>query len=297
MREKRALSTPKRILFAILGLVFIVGAACDLGGVIPSRVQLGQPEATKQKLFDGITYERIVRQEPRLMVIHVVTVDLKTEGLKTLVTPGDPEAARPLSARTTSDFLNDFGMSIAVNGDAFEPWRDLGPLGYSPQAGEGVSPIGFAASRGTTYSQDTDEEPTLYIYQNNKASMNGLTGKIYNAISGNLLLVWNGAAVEGLNASEAEPRTAVGLDRPGRRLVIVVVDGRQAGYSEGATLTELAQILVDQKAYRAMNLDGGGSSTLVVEENGEAKLLNSPVHGGNPGTERAVGNHLGFAAK
>ena len=121
--------------------------------------------------------------------------------------------------------------------------------------------------------------------------------EIYNAISGNLLLVWNGAAVEGLNASEAEPRTAVGLDRPGRRLVIVVVDGRQAGYSEGATLAELAQIIVEQKAYRAMNLDGGGSSTLVVEENGEAKLLNSPVHGGNPGTERPVGNHLGFAAK
>jgi hypothetical protein len=285
-------------LFYIIAFVALIGAACDLGSVIPTSVQFGQPDSTKETLFKGIVYERIVRQEPRLMVIHVVTVDLKAEGIKALVTPGNPDADSPLSARTTSDFLNDFSMSIAVNGDAFTPWNDMGALGYYPHPGEGIDPIGFAASSGSIYSQDTDEEPTLYIYKTNKASIDGLIGKIYNAISGNLLLLRNGNIVEGLNANNAEPRTAVGLDRAGRRLIIIVVDGRQSGYSQGATLAELAQLLLDNKAFRGINLDGGGSSTLVkAGANGEAILLNSPIHGGNPGSERPVGNHLGISAK
>ncbi len=288
----------KKSIFGMVLLIAFVGMACDLGGIIPTSVQFGQPESTKETLFKGIVYERIVQQDPRLMVIHIVTIDLKAEGIKVLVTPGEANTNPALTARTTSDFLEDFDMSLAINGDAFNPWNDYGPLGYYPHAGEGVSPIGFAASRGSIYSQDTDEEPTLYIYKTNKASIDGIIGKIYNAISGNLLLLRNGNIIEGLDNSEAEPRTAVGLDRAGRRLIIVVVDGRQSGYSQGATVAEIAQILKEHKAFRGINMDGGGSSTLVkANSNGEAELLNSPVHGGNPGTERPVGNHLGISAK
>ena len=290
--------TPVRILLIFISLLALVGLACDLAAAIPTNVQIGQPEPSKETLFKGIVYERIVRQEPRPMVIHVVTVDLKAEGLSVLVTPGDPEANRPLTARSTSQFLSEFNLSLAINGDAFEPWNDYGPLGYSPQAGEAVSPIGFAASKGTIYSEDTDEEPTLYIYQNNKASIDGLVGRIYNAISGNELLLKNGEVVEGLSASDADPRTAVGLNRAGSKLIIVVVDGRQTGYSEGASLLDLAAIMLEKGAFRAINLDGGGSSTLVVAgDNGEPVILNSPIHGGSPGNERPVGNHLGFGTK
>ncbi|MCL5428244.1 MAG: phosphodiester glycosidase family protein [Chloroflexi bacterium] len=279
-------------------IVILTSIACDLSRFNPTRVQLGQPEPEKRQLFQGITYERIVRQSPRPMVIHVVTVDLKASGIKTLVTQGDPNQARPLSAKTTSQFLEDNNLQLAINGDAFTPWQDLGPLGYSPKPGERVTPQGFAASKGTVYSQDTDEQPTLYIYKNNKTSMNALTGKVYNAVSGFELILWNGNIRDGLNNSDTDPRTAVGLNRAGNKLIIVVVDGRQPGYSEGATLAELAQILAEHKAYSAMNLDGGGSSTLVIEgENGEPQVLNSPVHQGIPGNERPVGNHLGFSAK
>ena len=274
----------------------LVGLACDIGGLIPRLGGFGQPEPTKETLFQGITYERIVRQEPRLMVIHVVTIDLRAGGIEPLVTPGDPDAEQPSKARTTSDFLSDYNLQLAVNGDAFTPWRDLGPLGYYPRPDDPVTPNGFAASRGTIYSQDSDEQPTLYIYPTNKASINGLTGRIYNAVSGYQLLAWNGDAVEGLSDRDPEPRTAIGLDRPGRRMIIVVVDGRQSGYSEGATLAEMAQLLVEHRAYRGMNMDGGGSSTLVIERNGGPEVLNSPVHQGIPGNQRPVANHLGFSA-
>jgi hypothetical protein len=284
--------------FSILVLLLSAAIACDLGGLNPTSVQLGQPEPTQRRLFDGIVYERIVRQQPRPMVIHVVTVDLKADGIDSLVTGGDPDASRPLEAETTSEFLADNNLQLAINGDAFTPWYDLGILGYAPKDGEHVSPLGFAASHGVTYAQDTDEQPTLYLYQNNKASMNVLNGRIYNAISGYELLLWNGDIVEGLDNSRVDPRTAVGLNRAGSKLIIVIVDGRQPGYSEGATLAEMAQILLEQKAFSAMNMDGGGSSTLVIEgEDGEPEVLNSPIHQGIPGNERPVGNHLGFSAR
>lgn len=289
-----------RLLFltsAVL-LLALAAAACDLSGLNPTSIQIGQPGPEKRQLFQGITYERIVRQSPRPMVIHVVTIDLKANGIKTLVTQGNPDEARPLSAKTTSQFLKDNNLQLAINGDTFTPWHDLGPLGFSPKPGERVTPTGFAASKGVVYSQDSDEQPTLYIYQNNKASMNALIGKVYNAVSGFPLLLWNGDIVDGLNSSDVDPRTAVGLNRAGNKLVIIIVDGRQPGYSEGATYAELAQLLLDHRAWSGMNLDGGGSSTLVIEgDNGEPVVLNSPVHQGIPGNERPVGNHLGFSAK
>jgi hypothetical protein len=55
------------------------------------------------------------------MVIHVLTIDLRASGIELLVTPGDPEAELSSKARTTSQFLTEFGLQIAVNGDGFEP--------------------------------------------------------------------------------------------------------------------------------------------------------------------------------
>jgi hypothetical protein len=283
-------------------------------------------------LYPGITYSRQVRRDPRPLVIHAVTVELKTPGVELLVTPGEAQAELPLEARTTSQFLEEFGVQVAINGDGFTPWRSFNLLDYYPRTGDLVEPIGFAASQGTIYSQDTDSEPTLYLSRTNAARIGSPAGRVYNAISGNLLLVKDGKPAAGLEASippelqtenrhsekrpkrekpEEEqtpgpqagepdlpqPRTAAGLDKSGRRLFLVVVDGRQPNYSQGATLAELAEILVALGAHTALNLDGGGSSVMVVEgSGGKARVLNSPIDRGLPGLERAVGNHLGVFA-
>lgn len=78
------------------------------------------------------------------------------------------------------------------------------------------------------------------------------------------------------------PRSAVGVTSDGDFL-LAVVDGRQ-WISRGCTLTEWAQILIDFGAVDAINLDGGGSSALVI--NGE--LMNSP----SDGSERPVGSAI-----
>ncbi|HET7143505.1 MAG TPA: phosphodiester glycosidase family protein, partial [Anaerolineales bacterium] len=87
----------------------------------------------------------------------------------------------------------------------------------------------------------------------------------------------------------------IGINHNGRWLYLVVVDGRQPFYSTGATYKELADILLDLGADEAMALDGGGSSTMVIQgDNGQPLVLNSPIDSFIPGRERAVANHLGI---
>lgn len=65
-------------------------------------------------------------------------------------------------------------------------------------------------------------------------------------------------------AAARHPRTAVGYDVDGRQLWLVVVDGRQAPHSTGMTLPELADLFEALGVEEALNLDGGGSTTLVI---------------------------------
>jgi hypothetical protein len=251
------------------------------------------PIPSKQKLFDGaVTYHRRVYYFPRIMIAHVLVIDMKAGGVGLLVTPPDrADGSPPLDARTTSQFLDEFDLQIAVNGDGFHPWWSRGPLDYYPQPGDPVTPNGFAASGGKAYAEG--DEPILYIGRRNALSFRE-PGKVINAIGGDRYLVLNGQPVPGLDDSERDPRTAVGFNKNGRWLILVVVDGRQPFYSEGATFFELAGILLAHGAHFGMSLDGGGSSTLVIEgQNGQPVILNSPIDQYIPGRERPVANHLG----
>ncbi|MFD1736820.1 phosphodiester glycosidase family protein [Bacillus salitolerans] len=91
-------------------------------------------------------------------------------------------------------------------------------------------------------------------------------------------------------AKERAPRTAVAMDATGSKVFFVTVDGRQPGYSTGMNLTEFAEYLVSLGVNRAINLDGGGSTTLATRRYGAhyATLANSP----SDGRERAVSTIL-----
>jgi hypothetical protein len=256
----------------------------------------------KQTLYEGVIYRRVVRVFPRPLIAHVLIIDTKAKGIEFLVTPPDADGDKPLKARTTSQFLEEFGLQIAVNGDKFLPWWSRGPADYYPHVGDPVAPVGFSASKGKVYwTGDVEEagvEPTLYINRRNVLSFNNRPSRVHHAISGDRMIVVKGQVAPDLNDKELEPRTALGTNRNGRYLYIVVVDGRQPFYSEGATFVDLAELLIDQGVFMGMSLDGGGSSTLVVEgKNGEPRILNSPIDLYLPGRERPVGNHLGIYIK
>lgn len=256
------------------------------------------PVPMKQKLYEGVTYRRVVRYFPRPMIAHILTVDTKVKGIEFLVTPPDSEGEAPLKARTTSQFLQEFNLQIAINGGGFSPWWSRGPGDYYPHVGDPIAPAGLTASKGNVYWTDDEEEgvaPALFISRRNALSFNNKPNRVHSAISGDRMVLLKGEIVADLDDKELDPRTALGINRNGRYLYLVVVDGRQPFYSEGATFAELAQLLIDQGAYAGMSLDGGGSSTMVVEgENGRPTILNSPIDHYIPGTERPVGTHLGI---
>jgi hypothetical protein len=285
------------VLSAILILALCVGGygLYDRGRPAPIPV--------REELYDGVTYQRVVHALPRPMIAHILSIDTKRNNASFLVTPPDSEGDTPLNARTTSQFLEEFDVQIAVNGDGFTPWWSNSPADYYPHVGDPVTPLGYSASSGKVYwlgknEGDVGIEPTLYISRRNALTFNIRPDRLGNAISGDRMLVVKGEVVPGLDDVERDPRTAVGINRNGRHLYIVVVDGRQPFYSEGATFAELAEILRRQGAFMAMAMDGGGSSTLVVEgEQGLPKILNTPIDNYIPGRERPVGNHLGIYIK
>jgi hypothetical protein len=275
-------------------IVWLISFLCVICVLIIYYAGRPLPLPVRIQLFNGVIYYRRVHINPRLLIAHIITVDLTTPGLKFLVTPGDPNIDLPLEARTTSDFLQEFGAQVAVNGDGFTPWHTSGFFDYYPHPGDRVTPNGTAISQGVMYHEDPTH-PTLYITASNHVGFSPPAEESkYNAISGDRMLVENGVAVPGLEDDITAPRTAIGIDGEGNKLVIVVVDGRQFLYSQGATMAELADILIYYGAESAMNLDGGGSSTIAMESGLGVKVLNSPIDRKIPGFERAVGNHLGI---
>ncbi|MFC6712864.1 phosphodiester glycosidase family protein [Branchiibius cervicis] len=109
------------------------------------------------------------------------------------------------------------------------------------------------------------------------------------AVGGSQVLIKDGRATGAQQVAAA--RTAVGVSKDGTRLWIVSVDGRVAD-SPGQTLEQLTALLLDQGAWQALNLDGGGSTTLVARPAGTSalQLIDRP----SDGTERKVTNALVF---
>ena len=107
------------------------------------------------------------------------------------------------------------------------------------------------------------------------------------AISGNKVLLLGGVrrVVDDL---EMHPRTAIGIDKDTGQVLMLVVDGRQ-DFSRGLTMVELANLMTSLGAEDALNLDGGGSSTLIAPDpTGVIGVRNSP----SDGFERHVANGL-----
>jgi len=261
------------------------------------------PVPVKEEVMKGVTYIRLVRYLPHSVVAHVLVIDRRDRKPQFLVTPPDDdiEGDGVIKARTTSQFLEEFGMHIAINGDGFFPWWSRSPVDYYPHVGDPVTPNGVAASKGDRYAnglQDVSPEPTLYISRGGELVFNRVPGNIYNAISGDRMLIQGGEIISGLDDTEIDPRTAIGTNRNGRFTYLVVVDGRQPFYSEGVTYVELAELLKELGVFNGMSFDGGGSSTMVIKgENGEPVILNSPIDSYIPLRERPVANHLGVFIK
>jgi exopolysaccharide biosynthesis protein len=255
-------------------------------------------------LFVGIDYSRMPAvAEDMLQAIHVLRIDLRQPGIALEVTAGDRSAGREFRAQTTSEFLVRGGMSAAVNGGFFSPFKggSFGGEDYYPRAGDPVDVLGLSMHAGKVDSAPEADPKringTVCIRKPATVSIvrgQGCPPGTDEAMAAGPLLLANGSPqAHTLSLTARHPRTAFGLSADRKTAWMVVVDGRQPLWSAGATLPELAEIFRRLGAADALNLDGGGSSAMVISGDGAARVLNSPVHVGIPGLERPSANHLG----
>ncbi|MEA5468145.1 phosphodiester glycosidase family protein [Spirulina sp. 06S082] len=256
----------------------------------------------QEQLFQGISYQRIPYSQPRPFLVHVVTIDLTVAGVQVLVTPGSPaKDGKEFNAQTTGDFLKTQQLQLAINGSYFQPFYTKHPLDFYPKSGDRVNVLGQSISDGIAYSSPQGGWNVLCFSPQNRATIESdrCPSDTLQGLAGGYILILEGKPArqyQGRELTDLYPRMAVGVDRQGKKLWIVAIDGRQPFYSEGVTFPELTKILLELGSDRALILDGGGSATLVVVKEGEMRSLNTPIHTRIPLRQRPIANHLGFYA-
>ena len=309
--------------FARIGITLAVCVLLLVGGAVQGKTwsKLVAPPIMEDAIdevsypFRGIIRTHRVTSIPRPLNINILEVALTDPGISLFVTPGNPDPERApcgeVIARKTTTFVAEFGMQVGINGDFSDP-----DCSFSGDEGEPTGVYGLGVSYRKKmpdlmlseiprdqYSSHNNR-PTLAFTQTNEAYIGcyeedkPFPPEVYNAVGGNKILVENGRPVDPTTwnsiggALELHPRTSVGLSSDGSRLIIIVVDGRQERFSEGVTLPEMAEYLIEFGAYTGLNLDGGGSSTLVFSTFSGPEIINRPPDG----KERVRANHLGIYA-
>ena len=288
-----------------------------------AQVRVSQPYA-------GVTYIDRWLDAPRRIHLHIAQIDLATPGLRFKVSPpaGDREAMR----QSTLAFATMERAQVAINGHFFLPFpsteRTAWVIGLAASEGRVYSAFESPAQRYALVAN----APALNIDRENRASLvhwdpaqpdgrrvlEPVT--LWNVVAGSAQIVTDGVVTVPQYRDAAHPvallepggpndysnavawsevataRTAIGLSRDRRTLTLFTADVR--GGSEGMRLDEVGRVLSDQYGvWDALNLDGGGSTSMVLADpmTGEAALVNTSSD--NP-TGREVATSLAvFAPK
>lgn len=163
----------------------------------------------------------------------------------------------------------------------------------------------FYESDNTVFAIRTDGTAMIL----DRVSYASYKSYLKEALGGRKRLISSGS-VSGGNSIDSdtdkliyEPRTAVGVSQDRKTVYLLVIDGRDASWSYGATYYDMAKILLAAGAYNAINLDGGGSTTFVRKSSGDGtssshyQTLNHPKETDGTSSERAVVNGLAIIRK
>jgi exopolysaccharide biosynthesis protein len=244
---------------------------------------VGTPALAQESVeqpFPGVTHITRMGTVP----MHILRIDLATPGLGFKLTP--PGGTRETIRQTTLEFLNQERAQIAVNAHFFLPF---------PSSDLNADVIGLAASEGKLYSKCEKpaqsyalvaNAPAISIDRNNRASVVrcGDNMEFWNTLSGSAQIITNGVVTipeysdaghpEGTltaggdgNYSNnrswyelARARTVIDLSRDNRTLFLFTAD-------DGMAVSAIAQLLLrDYAVFNALNLDGGGSTSLATED-------------------------------
>lgn len=261
-------------------------------------------------LREGVSVKALALEEPRLMKAYIARVDLSTPGIgftatdraenwgetmpdytnRTVLIDTKRETTAAFMARRRAQGLD---VELAVNTAPWGPWVPPFTHTYGSFRGWNVSG-GVELSHGKNPRRGAfivvrkdgrvDATPRVPVAETNSVAI---------AMCGFGMIMTNGVptfAVAHPRPVQLAPRTALGVTADRKTLVVLVVDGRQPGYSLGADIEDLYNILRKEGVTDAVNMDGGGSSSLVVYDRvaGRPLMVNHQPRG----TERK--NALNF---
>ncbi len=235
--------------------------------------------------FDGVKQLHRTVASPKWS-IHALVVDTTVAGVTLDAT------ATAQRKQKTSSFAKVIKAQAAVNGDFFS-YATYATGGLA--AGDGKAWLDTADDKSDAnlvFSKGNPSKPVIHL----AAEILKFDAKsMWGVVSGHPILVDAGKTTTAATNPKSSfcqtrhPRTLVGLDKAGTTLIIAVVDGRQPSLSVGMRCDEEATLMKGLGAWTALNLDGGGSSTMYLSGQG---VVNSP----SDGVERTVGNHLAVYA-
>jgi len=261
-----------------------------------ARISISEP-------FEGVTHHHIRQAIPRPLDMHLLIIDPNASGMGFFTTPSNGSLPGDTVHQTTRGFVAQHGLQIGINANF-----------SSYVSGINMNLLNIAASNGDVYSPFYAGWPGINITADNQVHLvtpvpenvshdpplfySGFDPvpdvPLYNTVGGNELILQNGNVIATW-ADGLHPRTAAGV-MPDGRLMLFTVDGRNTGHSQGMSTTEVAQVLRHYGALHGVNLDGGGSTTLVFADP-SPRVVNVPVgSSGQIGSERHVGNNLGLFA-
>lgn len=297
-------------------LLRIAGIATSLvGSAYAAEGNFDWSDSCVQALASGIDHIAIAVDSPAPLNINAVRVDTRTEGLRFTTTQRCAdwtENARETEREPAREFIreaNEAGMPVvvAINADAFSPW----PAPWNEPTVTNL--LGLAVSDGLLVSPASGS-PSFLAYVDGRVSLATTTPEtdlkeVRTAISGFAFCLQSGEPLE--SGEDLHPRSGLGLCEEARYLYLLAIDGRRRS-SIGVTTEELGRWLRHFGAHNGINLDGGGSTTLVRWNpsdagNGPVQVLNRPVGNGvdwrdkpplfekmlGQPVERFNGNHLG----
>lgn len=242
----------------------------------------------------GLEYQMLVQTSPRPNRIHVLRVDLAAGKSEIrVVTAADPDGNGPAEAALTDPrvLASDPALLAFINCNPFDSFPNAaGVKDRGWFEGQAVDITGLAAHDGQMISAADRGRAAIWIDRKGRAHLDVLPpeGEVVDGVGGWGVIVQNGeimprlvknkAKLDAANGSEhLNPVTGIGVDRTGQILWLVVVDGRQKGYSEGVSHYGLAKILHDLGCWNGALMDGGGSSVMgLAGPDGSIHVANSP---------------------
>ncbi len=294
---KRVFSKLTSSFLAVLTLVSVMptislSSSAAVAGAKFENAQLDITGNKESTLAPGVTENQytVYDKNGDQVKMFVATADMDVDSVKLFTTYKDMNVAQPGMQRLTEQVAA-FDKLVAAGDSYYQGTAVVGINASYYNTNTGL-PSGIFVMNGVVGNES--ETAGYFAVMKDGSTKIGVKGD-YASDKGNIqeaigiyqMLVIDGTLCDGLNDVEKYPRQTIGITVDGK-VIIMTADGNQAPSSNGLTIKEQAQVMLDLGCVMAGHLDGGGSATYASKPAGsdQFQLTNKPSNG----TERAVSN-------